>query len=297
MTLGMLFWTVLVPLGVATGVCALFGVLFWGRAGGVPRAVPAVAMACTLLVGLRALMGQPEWTPALAEGWLFHLAVLAGIAGVTLSRSGGVVSVLLPLVGLGCFVLVVQLGRAATNGDMGVGAIRVLWPVCVVGSIVIPGFVLARADRVSGARGLVLAMGISAGAAAGAIVLCNGIKLAQIEGLLGLGLLPIAVMSWRGKGPSLAGAAVVFSAVHGAVWWLTYFYQGDMPIWALLFNISGPITAALIPIVFAKLRERPARLAFVQTGAAACLAAASVACVWASRAQGDAGETKPYAGY
>lgn len=293
MTFEMLFWTVLVPLGVAAGV---FGVS-WRSRWEVYRVVPVVATVCALLVGMRALMGNPEWKPALAEGWLFHLTVLAGIAGVTLSRSRGIVSVLLPLAGLGCFVLVVQLGRAAMNGEMGTDAVRVVWSTAVLGSIVIPGVLLARADRVCGPLGLLLAMGISVGGAAGAIVLCNGIKLAQIEGLLGLALLPMVVAWWRGKGLSLVGVAVVFAAVHGAVLWLTFFYQGDLPIWALALNVAGPAVAALVPIVLVKLRERSTLLAVVQAGVAVGFAAASVACVWTARANRGTTETNPYAGY
>jgi len=297
MTFEMVLWTVLVPFGVAAGVIGAF----WWRAGrewgSFRRAAPTVAMVGALLVGMRALMGNPEWKPALAEGWLFHLAVLAGVAGLTLPKSRGILSAVLPMVGLAGFVLVVQLGRAATNGDMGSGATRLLWSLAVLASMVIPGVLLSRADRAGGTLGVVLAMGIAVGAAAGSIVLCNGIKLAQIEGLMGLALVPLAVVSWRGAGPGVSGVSMVFATMHGSLWWLTYYYQGDMPILALALNIAGPAGAALLPMVFTSIRKRPVVLTFAQAGMALAFAAASVGSVLASRAHDDAAGTDPYAGY
>lgn len=273
MPIGLILTTVVSPLVGA--MIALGAVLAIGKARKRPMsawsgAAGPICLAAAFAVGAPGVFGRvPPFPPTLGEEWTPYLVLIGALGGIACAGlTGGprwaqVLASFAVAAGMSLAASLTALANAAPRmGDM-----RPAW---VGGAALGVGVTAAlsawgaggwRRDRdpdkdpgAGGFAGTPVAWGVLIGASAVAIVLSGSAKLAQLTGLLGLGLLPPAIAAlfvgvrWKRAWSMGPGTAVALAPALSILLWLAYWYA-EAPLSCAVIGTLAPacVSAARLP--------------------------------------------------
>ncbi len=285
MPIAFLLLSVIVPLLLACVPVAIEFLRARDPIAGPPRAWAAVAaLGAAFLAGVVPIIGRwPEFPPVSAEEWLLSIAlaavVLALLDAVLPSRWW---SALLVSIGMVALAYVITQGPlASASRRWGEGSTRLLWFAGVMAALVVPAVLVRSGTRAAPHGGSIFALGIVTAGTIACYVLAGSAKFAQLESLVGLGLLPLWLAAMVRRPWTLHfGFPVLFGLLHGTLWSYAAFYT-EMPLSAAILGVLAPVSVAA-----ARLPGVPKRISVtfgLQAGVALAMIGAAVILVAMNR--------------